>query len=278
MIKDFLKSNEENAVSFITIAIVIIAIIAIVFIFIFNLNDRDETRINAISKVNYAEVVGQEYATMLPNILSVRNSDSLFEKMNETYISKYNLTKENVKSFLLENNLIGNDVNVISYDSFSNDGVVVFRYYYKNYSNYRYVNVIETNPGVYTISFEQELNDIDTTSMTYKGSLEGIDFELRLTEKSEDSARFILNVANNSNNDVFIDFNDINTFSLLNNDGTQYKISGIVAEDIGDLHPKSTITRELFFSINSQDYKNCRGLQILNIRINGENKALVIDF
>ena len=69
-----------------------------------------------------------------------------------------------------------------------------------------------------------------------------------------------------------------NTFSLINNDGTQYKVSGIVAEDIGDLHPKSTITRELFFSINSQDYKNCRGLQVLNIRINGENKALVIEF
>lgn len=278
MIKDFLKNNEENAVSFITIAIVIIAIIAIVIIFIFNINDKEETRINRISKVNYAEVVGQEYATMLPNILSIRNSDSLYEKMNESYVKKYNLTKDNIKSFLLENNMIGNDINVISYDSYSNDGVVVFRYYYKNYSNYRYVNVIETNPGIYTISFEQDLNNIDTTSRTYKGALEGIDFELRLIEKNEESVRFVLNVANNSNNDVFIDFNDINTFSLINNDGTQYKVSGIVAEDIGDLHPKSTITRELFFSINSQDYKNCRGLQVLNIRINGENKALVIEF
>jgi hypothetical protein len=278
MIKDFLKNNEENAVSFITIAIVIIAIIAIVIIFIFNINDKEETRINRISKVNYAEVVGQEYATMLPNILSIRNSDSLYEKMNESYVKKYNLTKDNIKSFLLENNMIGNDINVISYDSYSNDGVVVFRYYYKNYSNYRYVNVIETNPGIYTISFEQDLNNIDTTSRTYKGTLEGIDFELRLIEKNEESVRFVLNVANNSNNDVFIDFNDINTFSLINNDGTQYKVSGIVAEDIGDLHPKSTITRELFFSINSQDYKNCRGLQVLNIRINGENKALVIEF
>ena len=278
MIKDFFKKNEENAVSFITIAIVIIAIIAIVIIFIFNINDKEETRINRISKVNYAEVVGQEYAAMLPNILSIRNSESLYEKMNESYVKKYNLTKDNIKSFLLENNMIGNDINVISYDSYSNDGVVVFRYYYKNYSNYRYVNVIETNPGIYTISFEQDLNNIDTTSRTYKGALEGIDFELRLIEKNEESVRFVLNVANNSNNDVFIDFNDINTFSLINNDGTQYKVSGIVAEDIGDLHPKSTITRELFFSINSQDYKNCRGLQVLNIRINGENKALVIEF
>lgn len=280
MFKDFLKDNEENAISFVTIAIVIICIIVIVIIFAINFlgNNKDNIIINQISYSNYIESTTGEYEEILKNLLNIRNTDELFKKIDPSYIAKNKLSEDNFKKFMLDNNYIGNSIAIVSNDVFQQDGIYVFRYYYKNYSNYKYVNVIEAKPGEYLLSFDQNIKDININDVSYTGSIDNIVFELSLLEKSEESIKFSVKVLNESEYDIFVDFNDINTFSLIDNNGKTYGLSGVVAQDIGVIQPGSFVSRELYFNINSEEFKNCIGVQVLNIEINGEYKDLIIKF
>ncbi len=279
MFKDFLKENEENVISFVTILIIIIGIIVVLCTFIISFSDNEEDEIiNKISPYSYTENMIIEYENIVKNLLNARNTEELYNKLDANYITKNNLNQENVKSFLIDNGLVGNSVAIISSEVFQQDEIYIFRYYYKNYSDNKYVNVIEISPNEYYISFDQEIGDIDTSQIRYSSDIDNIYFDLSLVEKSEDSVKFLIKVLNQGEFDVFVDFNDINTFSLIKENGDIYKLSGVVAQDNNLIQPNSSITRELYFSINSEDYNECIGMQVLNININGENKDIIIEF
>lgn len=279
MFKDFLKENEENVISFVTILIIIIGIIVVLCTFIISFSDNEEDEIiNKISPYSYTENMIIEYENIVKNLLNARNTKELYNKLDSNYITKNNLNQENVKSFLIDNGLVGNSVAIISSEVFQQDEIYIFRYYYKNYSDNKYVNVIEISPNEYYISFDQEIEDIDMSQIRYSSDIDNIYFDLSLVEKNEDSVKFLLKVLNQGEFDVFVDFNDINTFSLIKENGDIYKLSGVVAQDNNLIQPNSSITRELYFSINSEDYNECIGMQVLNININGENKDIIIEF
>ena len=279
MFKDFLKENEENVISFVTILIIIIGIIVVLCTFIISFSDNEEDEIiNKISPYSYTENMIIEYENIVKNLLNARNTEELYNKLDANYITKNNLNQENVKSFLIDNGLVGNSVAIISSEVFQQDEIYIFRYYYKNYSDNKYVNVIELSPNEYYISFDQEIGDINTSQIRYSSDIDNIYFDLSLVEKSEDSVKFLIKVLNQGEFDVFVDFNDINTFSLIKENGDIYKLSGVVAQDNNLIQPNSSITPELYFSINSEDYNECIGMQVLNININGENKDIIIEF
>lgn len=279
MFKDFLKENEENVISFVTILIIIIGIIVVLCTFIISFSDNEEDEIiNKISPYSYTENMIIEYENIVKNLLNARNTEELYNKLDANYITKNNLNQENVKSFLIDNGLVGNSVAIISSEVFQQDEIYIFRYYYKNYSDNKYVNVIELSPNEYYISFDQEIGDINTSQIRYSSDIDNIYFDLSLVEKSEDSVKFLIKVLNQGEFDIFVDFNDINTFSLIKENGDIYKLSGVVAQDNNLIQPNSSITRELYFSINSEDYNECIGMQVLNININGENKDIIIEF
>ena len=97
-----------------------------------------------------------------------------------------------------------------------------------------------------------------------------------LTEKGENYVRFNLRVTNNNAQDIYINLNNLNTFSLIG-DGISIPLSSVVAENISSLSTGSSINRELYFSIASEDYNNCKQLRISNIEINGEYFDILIN-
>lgn len=278
---NYLKDNEENAISFFAIAVIVISFMVVIFMWIFNSfsgnnSNTDTSSINSYTEANYDEVKKEYYSNLLTNLLKFNNVEKLYSITSLDYLNSNSLNEQNFKNFLIKNNLISNSIEIISCDIFAQGNSRVYRFYYKAYSDYKYVNVIEKNPNEYEISFDQDISNISEYTDTYNGSNSNVDCELKLTEKGEDYVRFNLRVTNNNAQDIYINLNNLNTFSLIG-DGISIPLSSVVAENISSLSTGSSINRELYFSISSEDYNNCKQLRISNIEINGEYFDVLIN-
>ena len=282
---NYLKDNEENAISFFAIVVMVISFVVVIFMWIFNSlggnnsnnsNNNATGSINSYTELSYDEVKKDYYSDLLTSLLKFNNSEKLYSITSLEYLNSNSLNEQNFKNFLIKNNLISNSIDIISCDIFAQGNSRVYRFYYKAYSDYKYVNVIEKNPNEYEISFDQDISNISEYTDTYNGSNNNVDCELKLTEKGENYVRFNLRVTNNNAQDIYINLNNLNTFALIG-DGISIPLSSVVAENISSLSTGSSINRELYFSIASEDYNNCKQLRISNIEINGEYFDILIN-
>lgn len=282
---NYLKDNEENAISFFAIVVMVISFVVVIFMWIFNSlggnnsnnsNNNATGSINSYTELSYDEVKKDYYSDLLTSLLKFNNSEKLYSITSLEYLNSNSLNEQNFKNFLIKNNLISNSIDIISCDIFAQGNSRVYRFYYKAYSDYKYVNVIEKNPNEYEISFDQDISNISEYTDKYNGSNNNVNCELELTEKGENYVRFNLRVTNNNAQDIYINLNNLNTFSLIG-DGISIPLSSVVAENISSLSTGSSINRELYFSISSEDYNNCKQLRISNIEINGEYFDVLIN-
>lgn len=282
---NYLKDNEENAISFFAIVVMVISFVVVIFMWIFNSlggnnsnnsNNNATGSINSYTELSYDEVKKDYYSDLLTSLLKFNNSEKLYSITSLEYLNSNSLNEQNFKNFLIKNNLISNSIDIISCDIFAQGNSRVYRFYYKAYSDYKYVNVIEKNPNEYEISLDQDISNISEYTDTYNGSNNNVDCELKLTEKGENYVRFNLRVTNNNAQDIYINLNNLNTFALIG-DGISIPLSSVVAENISSLSTGSSINRELYFSIASEDYNNCKQLRISNIEINGEYFDILIN-
>ena len=187
MIKEFLKNNEDNIVSIITIAIIIITLIIVVVIWIFNFSGTSNNEnLNYYDKKIYSNEMLSEYENEIVNLLNINRVEELYKKADLKFLSDNGLDEDNFKTYLLSNNLIGNSITIVSSECIEYENVYIFRYYYKNYSDYKYVNLIETAPDEYTISFEQEKVSSDIYSKSYFGNNNGVEAEISIVESGND--------------------------------------------------------------------------------------------
>lgn len=278
MFKDFIKEHEDNVISFVTIAIIVIVLIIVICMWVFNFfGIENEENLNTYNNINYDDTMKEEYTEELKFLLQLRNTDSLYNKMDLQFLADNDLNETNFKSYLLKNNFIGNSIEIISSETLQLNDKYVFRFYYKNYDDYKYVNIIETTPENYTLSFEQESSKITSQMNSIFANSNGIDFELKLVETGNDFVRYNIKITNNNNLDIGIDFNDITTFALVG-ENINIPVASIVAQDINTLSSNSTINRELYFAISNEMFTECNGLQVNNILINGEYVNVTITF
>lgn len=276
MLKDFIKENEENIISIVATIIIIITIIVIIIMWFFTFSKNDNGQpLNSYEQVNYVEEKTEQYQNIILNLLNTRNVEELYSMMDLEYLNKNNINEENVRNYLLTNNLIGNSIEIVSSTNFSEGEVYIFRFYYKNYNDYKYVNVIEHSPDDYSISFEQE--EIDSnTSISYHEAVNQVACDLIALEQTNDYIRYELKITNNNSLDLHVDFNDINTFTLIG-DNFSISVAGIVAENITDLTQGSSVTKELYFNISSEQLNNCNYLGIKNLSINNNSFDILIE-
>lgn len=276
MLKEFIKENEENVISIVTIIIIIITIIIIIIMWILAFsNNNYEQPLNTYEQVNYVEEKTQQYQNIILNLLNTRNVEKLYSNMDLEYLNKNNINEDNVRNYLLTNNLIGNSIEIVSATNFSEGEVYIFRFYYKNYNDYKYVNIIEHSPDDYTISFEQE--EIDSnTQISYHGTNNEVSCDLIVLEQTNDYVRYKIRITNNNSLDLHIDFNDINTFTLIG-DNFSIPVASVVAEDISDLTQGSSVSKELYFSISSEQLNSCNYLGVRNLTINNSTFDILIE-
>lgn len=264
--KKFLEENEENLVSIITILFIVLSVFIIIILWVNTIGDITNKAINQLTEVDYDNNMKNEYQNILSTLLNTNHIDELYKKLEIEYISKNNINEDNIREFLLKNNLIGNSIYFISSDVIDNiNGTKIFRFYYKNYSNYKYVNVIEINPNEYYISFEQE-NIVDYINFVTSGVYEGIRYEIAPLETTSNSIKYELKITNENELDANIDFNDVNAIQLVTSSGN-ISLGGVIAENNKNITKGSTISRELYYNIDENSISNIIGITIYNVKV-----------
>ncbi len=275
--KKFLEENEENLVSIITILFIVLSVFIIIILWVNTIGDITNKAINQLTEVDYDNNMKNEYQNILSTLLNTNHIDELYKKLEIEYISKNNINEDNIREFLLKNNLIGNSIYFISSDVIDNiNGTKIFRFYYKNYSNYKYVNVIEINPNEYYISFEQE-NIVDYINFVTSGVYEGIRYEIAPLETTSNSIKYELKITNENELDANIDFNDVNAIQLVTSSGN-ISLGGVIAENNKNITKGSTISRELYYNIDENSISNIIGITIYNVKVGEKSFNLEIYF
>lgn len=274
------------------IAYAVLAVLVIIYIWWPKGNDS----IVSNSKFTYEDIDEKEkaidiYKTKIISLLAEKDLNQLYQKLNEEYKSEKNITEKNYQAFLEEAGFISNNgisvgectVNIQKAD------VYVYRFNYTCNNVSKYVNVIETKPYEYTLSFEQnsipivnntytETNEGTISSSTKTTIIDNIKYEVTKTILRENGITYTLKITNNSDKNVEYNFDNITNVTAIMSDGKRANMGGtVISADEDILTPGSSLEKELFFAISSQDQNKIKTIRIQQVKIGDEIKTVSIN-
>lgn len=274
------------------IAYAVLAVLVIIYIWWPKGNDS----IVSNSKFTYEDIDEKEkaidiYKTKIISLLAEKDLNQLYQKLNEEYKSEKNITEKNYQAFLEEAGFISNNgisvgectVNIQKAD------VYVYRFNYTCNNVSKYVNVIETKPYEYTLSFEQnsipivnntytETNEGTISSSTKTTIIDNIKYEVTKTILRENGITYTLKITNNSDKNVEYNFDNITNVTAIMSDGERANMGGaVISVDEDILTPGSSLEKELFFAISSQDQNKIKTIRLQQVKIGDERKTVSID-
>lgn len=274
------------------IAYAVLAVLVIIYIWWPKGNDS----IVSNSKFTYEDIDEKEkaidiYKTKIISLLAEKDLNQLYQKLNEEYKSEKNITEKNYQAFLEESGFISNNgisvgectVNIQKAD------VYVYRFNYTCNNVLKYVNVIETKPYEYTLSFEQnsipivnntytETNEGTISSSTKTTIIDNIKYEVTKTILRENGITYTLKIINNSDKNVEYNFDNITNVTAIMSDGKRANMGGtVISADEDILTPGSSLEKELFFAISSQDQNKIKTIRLQQVKIGDERKTVSIN-
>ncbi len=282
--------DREKMVTRISVisTILVIIVVIIVLINIWAPDKSDNGKIITFSyneNIDYKQKGYESIYSEVRSLLFENNVSLLYSKMDAKFLEDNSLTEENFKNYVTSNQLVGTNIKFLSYNYYENDGNVTYIIKYSlntsnsNIPQTKTVNVIETAPYVYTLSFAT--SSIPTNDSLDKNvEIEGINFALTLIERKDSYIKFSLKVINVSNDKVTIDFRNLNTVSLLLDDNTKVKQNSIVVSDTDKvtLNKNSFINKELVFPINIENQGRIEYMLFSNISVDSATKNIKIEF
>lgn len=274
------------------IAYAVLAVLVIIYIWWPKGNDS----IVSSSKFTYEDIDEKEkaidiYKTKIMTFLTENDLEQLYQKLDEDYKAEKNITEKNYQSFLEESGFISNNgisvgectVNIQKAD------VYVYRFNYTCNNVSKYVNVIETKPYEYTLSFEQnsipivnnkytETNEGTISSSTKTTIIDNIKYEVTKTTLRENGITYTLKITNNSDENVEYNFDNITNVTAIMSDGKRANMGGtVISADEDILIPGSSLEKELFFAISSQDQNKIKTIRLQQVKIGDERKTVSIN-
>ena len=265
-----------------TILFIVLFVVASIIILLIIWWPKSATKKDKI--VNYVSMDGKEeslklYLTNLKELLTVENSDKLFEKMDLNFLAQNNLNKDNFKEYMENNKYISKNP-IISGSSVSkqSDDVYIYRIEYLTYGGLKkYVNIIETKPYVYTLSFEQENIPIvgnKSSTSTYSDIL----YTATIEEIKDNSITYILEIKNNGDKVVKYNFDNVDNVYLVLNDNKTVKLgAAVVSSDDDILTLNGIIRKEFFFQIGTDYHESIKQMVIKSIEIDGNFQEVTIN-
>lgn len=274
------------------IAYAVLAVLVIIYIWW----PKGNSSIVSNSKFIYEDIDEKEkaidiYKTKIIPLLAEKDLNQLYQKLNEEYKSEKNITEKNYQAFLEESGFISNNgisvgectVNIQKAD------VYVYRFNYTCNNVSKYVNVIETKPYEYTLSFEQnsipivnntytETNEGTISSSTKTSIIDNIKYEVTKTTLRENGITYTLKITNNSDKNVEYNFDNITNVTAIMSDGKRANMGGtVISADEDILTPGSSLEKELFFAISSQDQNKIKTIRLQQVKIGDESKTVSIN-
>ena len=265
------KKSKKLLLTFIIIySVIVIAILIYIWI---PKKSQSGSDINKYSSVEYKNKMSNYYFNDFINLVS-NNDNNFYSKINSSYLDKNNLTEFNYKEFLKEH-IIGDKIKYSNYSMSSQGSIDVYRIEYTADGVKNYLIVSETKPYEYTFSFEKNnvIPNFTNNSGNKTSNTEGIDFKIVELERKIDSIKYSVTVTNENEFDVEFNFDDINNVVLVLSDGTLYRMASsvITMDEDGILSKGSSMTKEIFFSISSEQQSKISKINFKNIKF-GENK------
>lgn len=291
---------NKKTFNFTTLFIVVYAILAII-VLLFIWWPKDKLN-NVNGNFKYSDVDEEQmaidiYKTELTPLLSKKNMDKLYEKLNYNYMAQNNITKDNYKSFFETCNYISDSVNIIECSvSRQGNDIYIYKFKYSSNNEIHYVNLIESFPYEYSLSFEQDtipiventssISNIENNSKseetlnnsnTKTSVIDDIVYEIKVNTIRDNGISYTLKITNNSDKNAEYNFDNITNVSAIMSDGKIANMGGTVISSEEDIvTPNGSLEKDLFFAISSQDQYKIKTIRILNAKIGEEKKTINI--
>lgn len=291
---------NKKTFNFTTLFIVVYAILAII-VLLFIWWPKDKLN-NVNGNFKYSDVDEEQmaidiYKTELTPLLSKKNMDKLYEKLNYNYMAQNSITKDNYKSFLETCNYISDSVNIIECSvSRQGNDIYIYKFKYSSNNEIHYVNLIESFPYEYSLSFEQDtipivdntssISNIEDNSKSEETSnnsntktsvIDDIVYEIKVNTIRDNGISYTLKITNNSDKNAEYNFDNITNVSAIMSDGKIANMGGTVISSEEDIvTPNGSLEKDLFFAISSQDQYKIKTIRILNAKIGEEKKTINI--
>lgn len=291
---------NKKTFNFTTLFIVVYAILAII-VLLFIWWPKDKLN-NVNGNFKYSDVDEEQmaidiYKTELTPLLSKKNMDKLYEKLNYNYMAQNNITKDNYKSFFETSNYISDSVNIIECSvSRQGNDIYIYKFKYSSNNEIHYVNLIESFPYEYSLSFEQDtipiventssISNIENNSKSEETSnnsntktsvIDDIVYEIKVNTIRDNGISYTLKITNNSDKNAEYNFDNITNVSAIMSDGKIANMGGTVISSEEDIvTPNGSLEKDLFFAISSQDQYKIKTIRILNAKIGEEKKTINI--
>lgn len=291
---------NKKTFNFTTLFIVVYAILAII-VLLFIWWPKDKLN-NVNGNFKYSDVDEEQmaidiYKTELTPLLSEKNIDKLYEKLNYNYMAQNSITKDNYKSFFETCNYISDSVNIIECSvSRQGNDIYIYKFKYSSNNEIHYVNLIESFPYEYSLSFEQDtipiventssISNIENNSKseetlnnsnTKTSVIDDIVYEIKVNTIRDNGISYTLKITNNSDKNAEYNFDNITNVSAIMSDGKIANMGGTVISSEEDIvTPNGSLEKDLFFAISSQDQYKIKTIRILNAKIGEEKKTINI--
>lgn len=242
---------------------------------------KNNIEINRYDTIDYENATKEYYINKLKELLNPNNDISNLYSITEGGFLESNSinNQESLKSFLISKRILNTNLNFTEYNVFKKDDTNIYRFKYRSNGFDRIVNVIETQPYIYTLSFEQETLPI-VMNNTYFENINNIEFTIKTLNITEKSIKYQINIVNNSTDDLIFDFSNISNVLLLMNDNSTIKMAAAIASSDNDgvLPKNSIINEEAYFSIDIKNQSNIKGIIFKDTIVGNVTKDLQILF
>ena len=279
-----MTENKEKILVYIAIAIIIvITIVVIGLIWGASISNVDDNTINNFDPtITYEEVMTDYYKEYLAENLKLINYDILYENINPDFITSVNCnTKEELKDYLRNNNLISSDINIqnIEYSNDNSDNSY-YRVTYIVHNITKYVNIIESSPYNFLISFEQNNFDSINNNINAKVNYDSVNFDLKVIENNDTSVKYSITITNNSNDNYQFDFLSLNNVSLRydNNKYTNMAVAVATSNEDYTITPGSSKSYDVLFNLDFSNQMKIDGIRFANVKINQDTTSIEISF
>lgn len=279
-----MTENKEKILVYIAIAIIIvITIVVIGLIWGASISNVDDNSINNFDPtITYEEVMTDYYKEYLAENLKLINYDILYENINPDFITSVNCnTKEELKDYLRNNNLISSDINIqnIEYSNDNSDNSY-YRVTYIVHNITKYVNITESSPYNFLISFEQNNFDSINNNINANVNYDSVNFDLKVIENNDTSVKYSITITNNSNDNYQFDFLSLNNVSLRydNNKYTNMAVAVATSNEDYTITPGSSKSFEVLFNLDFSNQMKINGIRFANVKINQDTTSIEISF
>jgi len=236
-----------------------------------------------IENKNFQEKAFNLYKSEVKRLLMPVNINQLFEKLDEDYIEDNKLEKNNVKEFLEEKKLLSNNIEIKKYSVIKKADTYIYRTVYDVFDsnnskiNEGVVNIIEEKPFEYTLSFESDAISILENNITAK--INNISFDIKNIENKKDSVKYEIKFTNENEEDINIDFDDINNVVLILENGKQIKMAASLISSSDEILTKgSSLKKEAFFSVSLAEQGLIKAIKFNKVTIGNKVTNIKIEF